>query len=55
MCFWHAFVVFCIVFCGSIVDSVVHLFVNILISGYVFWQEHNILLSKIAPSKELKS
>ena len=23
--------------------------------GYIFWQEHNILLSKIAPSKELKS
>jgi hypothetical protein len=23
--------------------------------GYIFWKEHNILLSKIVPSKELKS
>ena len=23
--------------------------------GYIYWQKHNILLSKIAPSKELKT
>jgi hypothetical protein len=40
-------------------DKLIGIALVVLISGvaigYVYWQEHKILLSKTAPSKELKS